>query len=717
MQGQLNCDNNAAYLCDDFESYDASMVLCPQSDDWTTWSGTEGGAEDAEVSTEEAASGSQSMKITGEGNGGPQDVMLLMGNQTTGKYRLNFKIFIPEGNGAYYNIQHFEAAGVEWASQIIFNANGVAQLDAERGIARLFEYEQDAWLTVDQTVDLDNDWTTLSINGRSIHSWKFSAQALDINGTNQLGAFNFYPLDGTQQFYIDDVYVEEMPACGIAGGEGSLICDDLESAVDFTGPGASWWTTWSGNEGGAEDGIVSTDFAFSGTNAMKIEGGQAQDVLLSLAGKTFGSGIYSAEWMMYVPANATAYFNLQGNEIAGDVFVQEVFLNEDSGAPGEGATNSGETFTYPEDTWFPVRYTVDLENDLTNLWINGEMVTVDLAFGETLGFGGIDFFSIDDDNLYYIDDVVVRQLETPCTDAAVGTVSGPDVICFGGSGSFTVDNVVVPTFDSGDTTGGFVWALSSADISGSADPYSEPSFIAATTAFLDEAEGLLNNVAGGLAPGTYYWTPFVFGNGVATFAANGTISSVDFTNACLATGTSMEVVFAAEIEDVDLDATSTDAMNGADDGTATATATGGTGTFEYEWSNGETTAMISGLAAGDYTVTVVSVDANGCTGEPEEETVTVAAVTSVANIEKLESIAIAPNPTNGKVNINLTLNETALVDLQVMNINGQIVAAFATQNTSDYQTTVDLSDLASGLYFAKIIVDNEVLVKKIQLSK
>jgi hypothetical protein len=50
---------------------------------------------------------------------------------------------------------------------------------------------------------------------------------------------------------------------------------------------------------------------------------------------------------------------------------------------------------------------------------------------------------------------------------------------------------------------------------------------------------------------------------------------------------------------------------GADDGTATATATGGSGGFSYTWSNGGTTSMLTGLAAGTYTVTVVDT-LSGC---------------------------------------------------------------------------------------------------------
>ncbi len=51
--------------------------------------------------------------------------------------------------------------------------------------------------------------------------------------------------------------------------------------------------------------------------------------------------------------------------------------------------------------------------------------------------------------------------------------------------------------------------------------------------------------------------------------------------------------------------------NGATDGTATVNATGGTTPYSYLWSNGQTTAMATGLVAGNYTVTVT--DANNCT--------------------------------------------------------------------------------------------------------
>jgi len=63
---------------------------------------------------------------------------------------------------------------------------------------------------------------------------------------------------------------------------------------------------------------------------------------------------------------------------------------------------------------------------------------------------------------------------------------------------------------------------------------------------------------------------------------------------------------------ISVNVTSTQSCGSACNGSATATASGGTAPYSYAWSNGQTTSTITGLCAGNYTVTAT--DGFGCTG-------------------------------------------------------------------------------------------------------
>jgi hypothetical protein len=86
--------------------------------------------------------------------------------------------------------------------------------------------------------------------------------------------------------------------------------------------------------------------------------------------------------------------------------------------------------------------------------------------------------------------------------------------------------------------------------------------------------------------------------------------------------------------------------NGSANGSFTAEGSGGTGVYSYAWSNGSTTAAITGLAAGSYTITVS--DNNGCQDSFEQVITTPTALNfSVAGEKNISCF----NGNNGEIEL------------------------------------------------------------------
>ena len=115
--------------------------------------------------------------------------------------------------------------------------------------------------------------------------------------------------------------------------------------------------------------------------------------------------------------------------------------------------------------------------------------------------------------------------------------------------------------------------------------------------------------SGGTGAFTYAWS-----NSASTASITGVVAgtysvTVADANGCTdstsVTITEPTVLVASAVVDANV------SCNGGNDGEATASASGGTTGYSYAWSNSATTANITGLIAGTYTVTAT--DANGCT--------------------------------------------------------------------------------------------------------
>lgn len=142
---------------------------------------------------------------------------------------------------------------------------------------------------------------------------------------------------------------------------------------------------------------------------------------------------------------------------------------------------------------------------------------------------------------------------------------------------------------------------------------------------------------------------------------------------------------------------------GLGDGMASISLEGGEGPYDYSWSNGDTTAMATDLAGGVYMVTVS--DANGC-----EDVITFdvgGLVNATALGVQITQMQLAPNPTNGYTQLSVELNQTASVQVQVMDMLGNLIFVSLKEPLNQAKYTLDLSDQAAGLYFVQIFADDQ----------
>ncbi len=394
---------------DDFESYAVGDYIAVQNPTWwTTWSGLPGSVEDAVISSDYAQSGSMSLKVSGT-----NDAILKLGNKTSGKYMLTFSMYFPVGYGGYYNLQHYESPGIEWAYEVYFGANGSGYLSA--GVAQVasFNFTNGTWIECQNIYNLDDDLAQLYIDGNLIYEWPLSWQATTQSGLLQVGSIDFFagaPGTDSPLYYVDDLTWEEVPEALYSENFESYSVGDF-IAVD----NPTWWTTWSGLPGSGEDAVISSDYALSPSQSLKVTG--TTDCILKLGDKT--SGKYEVKFNYYVPAGYGGYYNFQHYENPGIEWAFEVYFAAD----GTGYISAGveqiASFNYNQDEWIEMDNVIDLDADWAQVFVNGTLL-YEWPFSwqyntmsGTLQLGGIDFWAGapgTDSPLYYNDDLQVIQL-------------------------------------------------------------------------------------------------------------------------------------------------------------------------------------------------------------------------------------------------------------------------------------------------------------------
>jgi hypothetical protein len=195
---------NAQLFSDNFDAYTAGQYLGPQSLTWSTWSGTEGGNEDVQITSTNSSSAPNAIYFSSTAaNGGPQDVVLKFGQlYNSGVFTLQNKFYVNAGRKGYYNIQGALTIGNIWALNVNMNAG---QLTIDDGITPnlvVSSYPEAAWFELKIEANLTLHVWKAYLNGNLVGTW--------VNGVNTVASADFFPVQNTQM-YIDDVMFDHVP--------------------------------------------------------------------------------------------------------------------------------------------------------------------------------------------------------------------------------------------------------------------------------------------------------------------------------------------------------------------------------------------------------------------------------------------------------------------------------------------------------------------------
>jgi len=213
------------------------------------------------------------------------------------------------------------------------------------------------------------------------------------------------------------------------------------------------------------------------------------------------------------------------------------------------------------------------------------------------------------------------------------------------------------------------------------------------------------NPSGGTPPYTYSWS-----NLATTQSINGLIPGCYFVNVTDANGCQKAGTYCVAEGGCNLSVSVTGTNSSSNSiytgsGTAVATISGGNPPYDITWNTGATTASISNLAVGSYSVLITEQSNPNCAtwgyftvygsaGGP---------VGIIDNSSLNSPVIIYPNPSNGIFSIK---SEIEISTIEIVNVHGEkIYSAKINSNKAD----IDIEKQPKGIYFYQIKSENKIL--------
>lgn len=165
--------------------------------------------------------------------------------------------------------------------------------------------------------------------------------------------------------------------------------------------------------------ISSNTYALSANKSGLIPNDGTTSAILDLGNKIFDE--WSLVFYMYIPSNKEAHLNIQGEVPIdnGEWVIGNIHFNKSLQNPGIGLIDNSAlgavNFEFPHDQWFFVGFNFDLSSGISSatfeMYVFGEeVIPAGTSFTDGIAtiptsLGGINFFSSNENNEYYIDEV------------------------------------------------------------------------------------------------------------------------------------------------------------------------------------------------------------------------------------------------------------------------------------------------------------------------
>ncbi len=82
-------------------------------------------------------------------------------------------------------------------------------------------------------------------------------------------------------------------------------------------------------------------------------------------------------------------------------------------------------------------------------------------------------------------------------------------------------------------------------------------------------------------------------------------------------------------------------------------------------------------------------------------------------MEVNSNISVYPNPNNGLFNVNISIPVQSNIELQLLNVQGQVINIYNSNNVTEFNKEIDVTGLSVGEYFLKINTGNQIQIEKV----